>query len=423
MKIIKLTAENLKRLQAVEITPSGHLVKISGRNAQGKSSVLDAIWYALGGGDALPAKPIRDGAEAAKVTLDLGDLVVTRRFTAAGSRLLVQGKDGARFPSPQGVLDRLIGRLAFDPLAFLRLDPKRQADTLRDLVELDEDLEALDAERERAYQERTTVNREVKQLDGRLAGFELPADTPTEEISASDLLERLQQTLDAQRDWDQCEQRLIRTRQTYQQCQSRIETLERQLREARDQLAELADAGRALAETLERQPRPDTSGLQAQLADIEARNARARQARERADVHQQLSDAQQRSQALTDRIGEIDRRKAAAIRSARFPLDGLGFDGHTVTYRGLPLDQASRAEQLRVSMAIAMAANPRLRVIRITDGSLLDSDSLALIEAMAAAGDYQVWLETVDETGAIGIVIEDGRVAAVNDAPPARARA
>ena len=79
MKIISLEAENYKRLKAIEITPDGNTVVIAGRNAQGKTSVLDAIWAALGGREGNKAsKPIREGAETAKVRVDLGDIVVTR---------------------------------------------------------------------------------------------------------------------------------------------------------------------------------------------------------------------------------------------------------------------------------------------------------------------------------------------------------
>ena len=39
MKIIELHAENVKRLKAVQIRPTGPLVEIAGRNGQGKSSV------------------------------------------------------------------------------------------------------------------------------------------------------------------------------------------------------------------------------------------------------------------------------------------------------------------------------------------------------------------------------------------------
>ena len=47
MKILTLTAENFMRLAAVEITPDGNMVQITGRNGMGKSSVLNAIWAAI----------------------------------------------------------------------------------------------------------------------------------------------------------------------------------------------------------------------------------------------------------------------------------------------------------------------------------------------------------------------------------------
>ena len=120
MKIISLTAENVKRLRAVEITPDGNVVTITGRNAQGKTSVLDAIWLALGGGAASKGtiRPIRDGEEKASVRLDLGDLVVTRTWTGDKTALTVTAADGAKYTSPQGILDALVGRLSFDPLEF-----------------------------------------------------------------------------------------------------------------------------------------------------------------------------------------------------------------------------------------------------------------------------------------------------------------
>ena len=97
------------------------------------------------------------------------------------------------------------------------------------------------------------------------------------------------------------------------------------------------------------------------------------------------------------------------------PLEGLSFDDYGgITFGGFPLDQASQAEQLRISLEIAMAAQPELRIIRITDGSLLDSASLEAIRKAAADGDYQVWIESVDETGKVGVVIEDGEVVADN---------
>ena len=103
---------------------------------------------------------------------------------------------------------------------------------------------------------------------------------------------------------------------------------------------------------------------------------------------------------------------ARAVAAAHMPIEGLAFDDEGVTYNGLPFRQCSASEQLRVSVAMCMAVNPTVRVIRITDGSLLDSDSLALIAEMAGANDFQVWCEVVDESGQLGITIEDGSVVA-----------
>jgi hypothetical protein len=93
------------------------------------------------------------------------------------------------------------------------------------------------------------------------------------------------------------------------------------------------------------------------------------------------------------------------------PIEGLSFADDTVLYNGIPFGQCSSAEKLRVSLSMAMALNPELKVIRIMDGSLLDEDNLAIIREMAEAQDYQVWIECVASRPGMGIFIEDGEVA------------
>jgi hypothetical protein len=123
---------------------------------------------------------------------------------------------------------------------------------------------------------------------------------------------------------------------------------------------------------------------------------------------------EEQSRQLTLQMSAREEEKQRAIAAAQMPVDGLGFGDGVVTYNGVPLEQASSAEQLKVSLGIAMAANPKLRVIRIQDGSLLDDDSMAQVAAMAKDGGYQVWVEKVDTTGKIGVVIDDGMVVAVD---------
>lgn len=65
LRIVRLTAENIKKLRAVEIVPSGNVVQITGPNGSGKTSVLDAIYYALAGAGAHPSRPVLAKAGAA----------------------------------------------------------------------------------------------------------------------------------------------------------------------------------------------------------------------------------------------------------------------------------------------------------------------------------------------------------------------
>jgi hypothetical protein len=76
----------------------------------------------------------------------------------------------------------------------------------------------------------------------------------------------------------------------------------------------------------------------------------------------------------------------------------------------VPFAQGSSAEQLRVSVAMGLAMNPRLGVLLIRDASLLDDDSMAIVAEMAATANAQVWLERVGDGAECSVVIEDGSV-------------
>ncbi len=190
MRIIELSAENIKKLKCVDITPDAHVVQITGKNGSGKSSVLDAILYALAGTKHIDSRPIRDGEAKAHVTLDLGEFIVTRRFNAGGASggsLTIESQDGrARYTSPQTLLDKLVGPLTFDPLHFANSEPKQQLELLRALVPLDVDLDALDLDNRRDFDARTELHRTIKQLEAQLASsdeldaIEPPSESPVQ---------------------------------------------------------------------------------------------------------------------------------------------------------------------------------------------------------------------------------------------------
>ncbi len=474
MKIVKLQAENIKRLKAVEVTPEGNMVVISGRNEQGKSSVLDSIWLALGGHEAVKAthttRPVRDGAESASVVLDLGELKVTRKWTGNDkSYLEVESVEYGKLKTPQAILDKLIGKLTFDPSAYADMDDKEQARTLLSMVDLPHDPAKLDAAKKDAYDERTIINRDAKNLEGQIAGIVVPDDTPDEELKTADVLKEVQEAQEAlnkndrmRENLDQMKEDAVRLQTAIEETGTRIKVVseefevdidlakteyEKKLKQLQDEhkekiariddrrkknveaikndkaeltakLESVAIRGKVLETEVAALVDPDMESYQAKLAAVETTNEAVRAKKDRLAKEKQLAEVKAASDALTEKIQKIEEYKATMLKEAKMPLPGLGFDDGGVTYKGVPFRQCSSAERLRVSMAMAMALNPRLKIIRITDGSLLDSDNLRIIEEMAKEKDYQVWLEKVDETGKVGVYIEDGLVVAAPVAHP-----
>ena len=403
MKIIELRAENVMRLKAVEITPDGTVQVIGGRNAQGKSAVLNAIWLALGGGKASKETPlpIRDGEDKASVRLDLGDLVVTRSWTRKGTSLKVENAEGAQYKSPQSMLDALVGQLSFDPLAFTRLSPKEQREALLDLVDLDVDLDALDAEAKQVYQQRTDVGRQGKAIG------DIPAiddDLPKNEESMSEWVQRLGEA-------QETENYLATTSVQLDNAEVDIRNAEAEIARLESLIETRTKEAKHLQQVLADTERPDLQMIQLKIGSVEDTNAKIRANNAAKARLREKVELRERYSALTDRLTELDEQKASALASASFPVAGLSFNESGVLYNGVPLSQASSAEQIRVSLAMGMALNPKLRVLMIKDGSLLDADSLQAIRDQVAEGDFQLWLEIVNPDDPTAVIIEDGQVA------------
>lgn len=402
MKIIQLSAENIKRLQAVEIKPDGNMVVIGGKNGAGKSSVLDSIMYALGGKGVACDVPVHKGERKGKVTLYLGDLTVTRTFTSrGGGTLSVEAADGVQ-KSPQAILDRLVGRLSFDPLAFAGMRPDKQRDTLKGLVGLDFTKE--DAERKRLYDERTVVNREAKNLEAQLEAAPRHPDAPDEEVKVAELVAEQNSRRENNRRLDEKKEKINHEARE-------IERIKQQIRELMAQQKEHLAAWNALKAEIGSMERQDEDEVTVKIQTAEATNQKVRDNQARADLSKRLKQTENEAENLTGQIENIDKLKSDAMAQAAFPVEGLSFDADGVLLNGLPFTQASQAEQLRVSVAMGLAMNPELRVLLIRDGSLLDDDSLALVAKLAQEADGQVWIERVTaDAGQCQVLIEDGHV-------------
>lgn len=434
MKILSLTSENFKRLTAVAIKPTGHVVQLSGKNGSGKTSVLDAIQDALGG-ETEQSMPVRRGEERSKTVVELGDklteLVVKRTHTAAGgSSLVVTNADGVKQLSPQGILDKLTGTLTFDPLAFANEKPVQQADTLRRLVGLD--FTEADQQRAKAFELRTTVNREAKALESQLAAVPRHDGLPDTETSTADVLKEQEEAAAINSANDRKRSDLVNLKNSVELSNSHIEDCEASIIDLEAQIKALETkrqketnelitlkksrataqaAATALEAEVDKLQDKDLSTFKGKIAEMEATNTKIRSNRQREELVKRYKAKKQEAEDLTAALDKFDSEKRHAILNAKYPVEGLAFDDQgQIRFNGIPFAQASTAEQLKVSVAIGIALNPKLRVLLIRHGNDLDADNLKIVAQMAEKADCQVWLERVAAGGEAALVIEDGSV-------------
>ena len=414
--IISLTVENIKKIKAVTIRPNGDFVEITGRNGQGKSTVLDAIWWALKGKDNIQAAPIRNGEKSGKITLELDQYTIERSFRRNElgddytTKITVTTKDKARMSSPQAVLDGFTGMLGFDPLAFMRQTPKEQYDTLRGLCRLEVDVEELDRKYKELFAQRTEINRDVKVCQARLSNMQIPDNAPTERVDVAVLVDKVNE-INAANSAVQQKQRMrqtlladnVRRSDETARLKARLAEIERETEQANGQI-------KAITEYLQVHKIQDASAYSEKIKQAEQINSIMDLRDNRALEEKALRTAQKMADELTAQMQGLQERKRAAIESAKLPVTGLEFGEGELLLNGVPLAQLSAAEQLKLSMDIAMSENPKLRVILLKDASLLDAQSMEYIRTRAEAEGYQIWAERVASDGAVGFVIEDGEL-------------
>jgi len=462
MRILKLSTSNVKRISAVEITPEGDVIVISGKNGAGKSSVLDSIMYALGGKETIPSEPIRQGEAEAKIELDLGEYLVTRKFRRdkvyeqcegpadetgpkigvlvahnhtpnckwhwgeTKSTIVVKNKEDAVYQSPQALLDKLLGALTFDPLEFATDKPAAQNTILRTIARVDTTL--LDSSRKTAFDKRADATRRLKTAEAAATTLPHFPDAPAVQTTLSDISESLVNAERLRRAADDIDNELNRETRSADEFKrsvafhtKEIERLmalvgleQRKLEAAKQELHALetvklpelktkAEAARAAV--------PNVAEIQQSLKVAEDVNSQVRANQYRTDALANLEKLKTEVAQYDAEVQKIDQEKLDMVHNAKYPVPGLGINDDGVTWNDVPFEQASTADKIRVSVAIGRSLNPKLRVLLIREGSALDKASMKLLADEAATHDLQLWIERVAETkeGA-AVLIEDGHL-------------
>lgn len=422
-RVLGLKVENIKRIKCVHVLPTTNVVTIGGKNDNGKTSLLDSIDYACrGAGGSICEQPVRRGATEGNIDIDLGEILISKRFKTNGSPTLkVSMKDGTAVKSPQGILDALCSKITFDPLSWMNMEPAKQKDLLAKLVGVD--LEPLKLRRQGVYDDRTVVNRDLTNKRARLKSLPMFEDAPAGEIKVSALMESLT---------------ALRTRNFVKQ-ESRNTVAQHDV-VVRHQTVELNALGKEIAALQEILIAKQKKHVE-MCADLSKANAQLEAAKQNAatlvdepeqPILDQIKGADEGNQKVRDNIARkalvveirlleesesehteliesLDSKKEALLKEAKFPLKGLSFDDSGVLLDGLPFAQAGMAKKIRASVAIGLALNPKLRVVLIRDASLLDDDSMKLLSDLADELDAQIWCEIVGDKNA-SVVIQDGTI-------------
>ena len=411
VKINTLEFENVKRIRAVALEPAqSGLTVIGGRNGQGKTSVLDAICWALGGEKYRPSQAQREGAYTApnlRVVLSNG-IIAERK--GRNSTLKVTDPNGNK--SGQQLLNSFLEPLALDLPQFLNASSREKADTLLRIIGVGDRLSELERQEKTLYNERHAVGQIADRKDKYAKEMEHYEGVPDIPVSASELIARQQEIL-AKNGENQ------RKRQLKERYDRELEEARQALDEAKRRYA----LARANAETAARSAQElvdeSTAELERDIADIELVNAKVRANLDRERAEEEAKEYFRQYEELTGRIEDVRREKYELLHGADMPLPGLSVEDGELTYNGQKWDNMSGSEQLRVSTAIVRRLNPSCGFVLLDKLEQMDTDTLREFGQWLEAEGLQAIATRVSTGGECSVIIEDGYIA--GDAAPAEA--
>ena len=424
VKITALEAENVKRIKAVALTPAPTgLTLVGGNNNQGKTSVLDALAWALGGEKFRPNAAQRDGAVAPahlRVTLSNG-VVVERK--GKNSSLTVTDPTGRR--SGQQRLNAFVEPLALDLPRFMEASDKEKADILLRIIGVGNELHLRDMEIKRIYDKRTFTGQLAQQKKHFADELISYPDAPEQPLSASDLIRQQQDILarngenqrlraqyaELERQEQQCVDELKRTReriaeleQLYQELDAKHTKLFNQRETARKTVAQLQDES--------------TAELEASIRDIEETNRKVRANLEKSRAEDEAAQYADEYSRLTEAISQKRADCMALLNGADLPLPGLGVEDGALTYKGKHWRDMSGSDQLRVAAAIVRRLNPDCGFVLLDKLEQMDMSTLQEFSAWLEVEGLQAIATRVSTGSECQIIIEDGMVKDADTALP-----
>lgn len=414
VKITSFEAENIKRVKAVELKPSeSGLTVIGGRNGQGKTSVLDAIAWALGGNRFKPSHAKREGSTTApRLRVELSNGIVVER-KGINSSLKVTDPSGHK--SGQNLLDSFLEQLALDLPKFMNASDKEKAETLLQIIGIGDELTQLEAKEEHLYNQRTTLGQLARQKRGAAEDMTHFPDAPNAPISASELIQE-QQAILARNGENQ--QKRYQAQQLDSRCKDLAAQLARLMQQAEDinkkvnettsQLEQARSDLDTANKTVEQLRDESTAEIEAKLQEIDAINTKVRTNAARENAFAEADELDGQYKELTDQIETVRDQRLSLLNGADLPLPGLNVEQGKLAYNGQAWDCMSGSEQLRIATAIVRALKPTCGFVLVDKLEQFDPQTLAEFGAWAQTEGLQIIGTRVGSDDSCQIIIEDG---------------
>lgn len=405
--INKLEIENVKRIKAVKIEPSPKgLTIIGGNNNQGKTSVLDSIAWALGGGRYEPSKPMREGSAVAptlKVTMSNG-LIVERK--GVNSALKVIDPDGRK--AGQQLLNSFVEELAINLPKFMDGTPKEKADTLLQIIGVGDQLVELELKEKEVYNQRHAIGVIADQKEKFAKEQPYFTDAPKELISISELIQQQQAILAKNGENAQKRTRVEQIRYEYDQSIIEVDRLRKLLAEAEAKTEQLSnDLKIANTDAMELHDQ-STAEIEDNIAQIDEINRKVRANFDKDKAEEDAKQYRDKYEVLSNDIEEIRQAKRDLLTNANLPLDGLSVDDGKLLYQGQEWDNMSGSQQLMVATAIVRKLKPNCGFVLIDKLEQMDNNTLQEFGAWLEQEGLQAIATRVSTGDECSIIIEDG---------------
>lgn len=409
VKINKLEIENVKRVKAVTIEPTSNgLTILGGNNNQGKTSVLDAIAWALGGNKYKPSKPARDGSmNPPTLRLELSNgLIVERK--GKNSDLKVTDPSGQK--AGQQLLDSFVEELALDLPKFMQSNSKEKANTLLQIIGVGDKLYELDQTESRLYSERRAIGQIKDQKKKYAAEQPQYPDAPNELVSISDLIHEQQEIL--ARNGENA-----RKRQNREEIRSQLHQSEERLKQIKEALAEEESKHEKLMgdyiianKSIEDLVDESTEEIEASISDIEEINRKVRANLDKEKAEEDAKEYEKQYNNLSAEIDKVRDERKSLLDNADLPLQGLSVEDGELVFEGQKWDNMSGSQQLRVSTAIVRKLKPECGFVLLDKLEQMDIPTLNEFGKWLESEGLQAIATRVSNGEECQIIIEDGYV-------------